>query len=621
MSELPRPLAAWSAALGLFPRHLALELGAWLPRLATVLGPLRARSTEGHHEPDGFDGLSRRGPYERLLPIEWALADEHPDEFARRATSGEQAFFRLAFRAPAGQRRCLALLDSGPSQLGTPRLAHLAALMVLERRAQEAKAEFLWGVLQQPPGRFLTGVTQSAVEHWMRARTPHEPTPADLEGWRDAFAASDGDDELWVLGGRRVERFERASLLTVAEVERSLHVQLRPRHAGQALREVRLPLPSDEVCTQLIRDPLKKEAPLGRGGRPATTLVFVAGGSRLLYGTGDGKLITHLIPGAPGFASQPMTWHAPKGEEVVAAGWDKGLLLVTLRQGSLRVNWYSKRGHLRGQGAWHLPLPQGVDGYGVAGHEPQVLGACVQAPGWRVVTSHGELVEVLPDRTYAVRKTNVAAVALHRGRLLTVERSGGEAYLEFLPSAPGANVKFPAPGRAVEKAGAVRVQLFHPAKERVTGLFSDLAAERGIITVRGIKPDAPVVFGFDNLAELTACVGLQVADGRWRVVRLRKNVDCVDLSVPAGATVHGVAIADPGDLPAVVAVEGDGCSVVLCTGKSVVRVVRAASRIVKMSVSPYSSHFAWEDAGGMVCVYSLRRQQVVLQLLTERGRR
>ena len=47
---------------------------------------------------------------------------------------------------------------------------------------------------------------------------------------------------------------------------------------------------------------------------------------------------------------------------MVAAGWDKGLLLVVHAQGSLRVAWYGKRGHRRGQGAWHLPLPLGVNG-------------------------------------------------------------------------------------------------------------------------------------------------------------------------------------------------------------------------------------------------------------------
>ena len=86
-----------------------------------------------------------------------------------------------------------------------------------------------------------------------------------------------------------------------------------------------LPLPGDEICTQLIRDPLRKEAPAARAGRPSTNFVFVAGGSRLLYGTPDG-LVTHLIPGAPGFASDPVDWALEKDEEVVAAGWDKGLL-------------------------------------------------------------------------------------------------------------------------------------------------------------------------------------------------------------------------------------------------------------------------------------------------------
>jgi hypothetical protein len=297
---------------------------------------------------------------------------------------------------------------------------------------------------------------------------------------------------------------------------------------------------------------------------------------------------------------------------------------------SMRVNWYGKRGPLRGQGAWHLPLSTGVNSprgnlrrvsaadreYEVAVHEKGVLGPCIQASGWRLVTSHGELCEMLPDRTYEVRKVNVAAVGLHRGRLLTVQREGSEAYIELVPNAPGANVRFPAPGPAVER-GEVRVQLFHPPKVKVVGVFQDLAAERGVITVRGIKPDSPVVFGFDNQAELTAAVGLQVSDGRWRVVRLRKNVDCADLIVPPFVKVHGVTCVEAGDEPAVVAIGTDETSVLLCTGKSTSTIARASSRIVRMTVSPYSSHIAWEESGGLVCVYSLRRKQIVLRLLTE----
>jgi hypothetical protein len=621
MSELPRPLEAWSSALGLFPRHLALELGTWLPRLSIALGPLSSHAIFGHDQPDGFDGLSRRGPYERLLAAEWALADEYPDEFNRRAVNGEHAFLRLAFRAPAGRRRCLALLDSGPSQLGAPRLAQLAALVVLERRAFDASTELQWAVLQQPPGELLSGVTRASVEHWMRARSPHEPTAADLDGWRAVFG--DGaDDEVWVLGGPHTARFEGASLLTVREAGAALSVELRPRHASAARREVSLPLPSDEVCTQLIRSPLRREAPLSKGLRPSTNFVFVAGGSRLLYGTRAG-LFTHLIPGSPGFAAPSTQWHVPKDEEPVAAGWDKGLLLVTMRGSStqpsreLRVCWFNKRGGLRGQGAWHLPLPHGVDGHGVAGHEANVFGACVQAPGWRVVTSRGDLVEVLPDRTYAVRKTNVAAVALPRGRLLTAERQRGEAYIEVLPPGPGASVKFPAPGRAVDVPAPVRVQLFHPPKQRVTGVFADLSSAKGIVTVRGVNAEAPVVFGYDSRAELGASIALPLEDGRWRVVRLRKEIDAADLAVPSDARVHGVVMVEPDDQPALLCVEGDGCTLALCTGKVMQRVVRAASRVVRVGVSPFSSHFAYEDAGGMVCVYSLRRQQVVLRLLTE----
>ena len=290
MSELPEPLRPWSVALSLFPRDLALELGAWLPRLSMAIGPLRSRDTEGFDEPDGFDGLSRRGPYERLLPAEWALAEAFPEEFIRRANSGEHAFFRLAFRTPAGNRRCLALLDCGPSQLGTPRLAQLAALMVLERRAREAGAEFLWGVLQQPAGRFLTGITASSVQHWLRARCATEPQPQGLSEWQLAFGGARADDETWLLGGQRLQQLRADNLLCIdPSEEAALYVDVVPRRGAR--REVRLPLPPDEVCTRLVRNPLKTEAAHGTTLRPASNLVFTGGGSRILYLTARGSIL------------------------------------------------------------------------------------------------------------------------------------------------------------------------------------------------------------------------------------------------------------------------------------------------------------------------------------------
>ncbi|MGZ3458625.1 MAG: hypothetical protein ACXU86_08980, partial [Archangium sp.] len=149
--RLPEALRPWAAHLSLLPEDLALSLGAHVARLAAALGPLRARDEREGGEPQGYDGLTRRGSPERLLMSEWLMALEAPDEFVRRAAFGEQAYLRPAFRQPRGGHRTVALLDAGPDQLGAPRIAHLALLVVLARRAEAVGASFSWAVLQSSP--------------------------------------------------------------------------------------------------------------------------------------------------------------------------------------------------------------------------------------------------------------------------------------------------------------------------------------------------------------------------------------------------------------------------------------------------------------------------------------
>ncbi len=613
MTALPEPLKPWAGVLQLFPDELAVGLGSWLPRLALAIGPLRARAEEGFDEPDGFDGLSRRGPYERLLPAEWALAQEFPEEFTRRAASGEHAFFRLAFRSPAGQRRCLALVDSGPSQLGTPRLAHLAALVVLERRAQEARAEFLWGVLQQPPGRCLTGISASSVEHWMQSRSALEPVATHYEGWQRFFGNEVPDDELWMIGGERVRKLSSASALVVHDSEEpSLRVDVRPR--GSSARQVCLALPSDELCTRLIRDPLRREAASTHTTRPTSKLLFIASGSRLLYCTAPDQLMLHVIPGAPGVGGASQTVNLPKGEQLLAVGWDRGLVTVGQQGTAEHWNWYSKSALLRGQGAWHLHASNSHPAMG----KPPDLGSCL-ASGW-FVTARGDLVGVEDNRTYRVASLNVAAVAVGRQRLVAVIRGEDEARIDVYPSVPGATLAVAAPTPQVAQRGAVRVQLFPAAREKVMSFSLDgsVSENGGKFHVRGVGPRAPIVFGFDNLSPLGVLVALGLSDGRWRVVQLRPTPQVVDLVLPEGATVIGAAQtgAQDNDAPGVLAIEKDGRTVTLFLGKTQRRLVRASARIINSTVSHFSSHLSMETEDGQLSVYSLRREQMVLRLNT-----
>ena len=73
------PDGPWAPLLGLLPPELGRSLGPWLDKLALAIGPLRARARTGSGVPDGFEGLSLRGPYDRLVLSEWALADALPE--------------------------------------------------------------------------------------------------------------------------------------------------------------------------------------------------------------------------------------------------------------------------------------------------------------------------------------------------------------------------------------------------------------------------------------------------------------------------------------------------------------------------------------------------------------
>src|SRR5262249_34562249 len=202
--NLPRSLAPWSRYLGIFPRETSLAIGPLVQRIALAIGPMKSLSISGAGDPDGFDDLARRGSYERLLASEWLLADEVPEEFARRAAMGEHVFLRIARREPSGSRVSMALFDAGPNQIGSPRIAHLAALIVLARRAEAAGSRFSWGVLQNPAMSILSSVSESDVLMLMAARNSKEATDQDICTWRSRCDGWKDLDDLWLIGGARV---------------------------------------------------------------------------------------------------------------------------------------------------------------------------------------------------------------------------------------------------------------------------------------------------------------------------------------------------------------------------------------------------------------------------------
>lgn len=262
--QLPDALKPWHPLLEGVAPELAEQLAAMLGRLQALVGPFRERTPNGPPEPDGLGDLHRRGPYERLLSSEWLLADEIPDEFLRRAAGGEHLFLAPQQRTRHSSRLIVALFDAGPRQLGAPRLAHLAMLILLARRAREADGELRWGILQRPA--WHEGLQGPAdLTRVLEARSWTAAEPAHWQTWQamiDALPAQ--PDERWLIGG------------TAEDAGISHGLQITPHLDGKALevalqqarsrRSLDLPLPPPAIGKRLL---LGQFAPMGLPGPQA----------------------------------------------------------------------------------------------------------------------------------------------------------------------------------------------------------------------------------------------------------------------------------------------------------------------------------------------------------------
>lgn len=344
MSGLPPALAPWAAPLAPFAPDLALALGKWARRLAPALGPMPGRRA-GAGEPDGFADLSRRGQYAQLLLSEWLLADELPDEFLRRAAAGEHLFLARARRERAAGQRSIALLDAGPGQLGAPRLAQLAVLVVLSARAAAAGAAFEWGVLQRRDLGLAEGFSPDLARRFLEARSDDPVSPEALTGWLELLPPAAARDDLWLVGGPGLLRApapaeaSRLLLDDVAEPD-ARQVRVVRESRGVARRELVLDLPPPADCVRLLRDPFGTErgAPVRLAERivPEAGLVFHPGGHRLALRLRGSHVLDVPIPNSPrAQAGRRRTAGVEPG--TVALGWDHRNRLVTVTVRGMRV--------------------------------------------------------------------------------------------------------------------------------------------------------------------------------------------------------------------------------------------------------------------------------------------
>ncbi|ANH68664.1 hypothetical protein [Mitsuaria sp. 7] len=285
--ELPSPLHRWRDWLGWFDLALAESLGDLVRRLQDLAGPVQARSGRADTQPEGLGDLRSRGPYDRLLTTEWLLADELPEEFLRRAAASEHLFLAPALKAMPTDRAVVALFDAGPLQLGAPRLAHLAAWVLLARRAADLGGTLRWGIVQQPGA--LHGAARSAdLARLMTSRTLTSASEVDRDAWRAVLSASGeshddsgqpgqdlSDAEVWWIGAPTPD------LAAPAGNERVLSFRLQwtsPQldvafAAPGATRRTTLPLPEEGLAARLMRADFKtpERSSSLQGARPKGT--------------------------------------------------------------------------------------------------------------------------------------------------------------------------------------------------------------------------------------------------------------------------------------------------------------------------------------------------------------
>ncbi|PHV04345.1 hypothetical protein CSQ96_26450 [Janthinobacterium sp. BJB412] len=301
MTALPAALQPWALWLNLFPPELAPAVGALLLRLDPLVGKLSTATLQRGSEPAGIGNIVRRGHYERLLMTEWVYADAEPDEFLRRAGSGE-----LLFNGPEPAQhqralRCVALFDAGPAQLGEPRLAHLALFILLARRAQQAGAQFSWGVWHQP-GLLYDDAGLAGLRRLIKARTL-QAAPADVAQQWEATLGGDLAD-CWLIGvaGDAPKQAGERVAIRRALSGKHLNVSLRQRRDHRTLQ---LELPDAPTGVRLLRKPFAPSVPPGvihhPGSRPSRAQAprFASGGKLICIPQINGGAIVYHLPQAP----------------------------------------------------------------------------------------------------------------------------------------------------------------------------------------------------------------------------------------------------------------------------------------------------------------------------------
>ncbi|HEX9996275.1 MAG TPA: hypothetical protein VGB45_03965 [Abditibacterium sp.] len=348
--NLPPALAPWAPFLEEFPLEVAPAVGEMARRLSQIIGPTGAGFDALNGEIDGYDGLSRRGSPDRMLMSDWILATEAPDEWARRAGENELSFLQLARKTPRHSASVAAIFDAGPGILGAPRLGQLAALLVLARRAREMGAELVWGIAQKSRGGTWRGLAPSGALALLEARGAAPATAQDLDVWRETLGAN---EEIWLVGAREIEGLalpHEAILRFDDPFDTGRALDVVAKRGGQ-VHSARLPLPTDRICTRLLRNPFGAVESVAVQSRrvkstykPKSPLIWL-NGHTLGAHTHSGGIAVFRVPSSPrGGVPKPKHYslhsHAPHHGHAphFICEWNGAILSAAVTPERLHIN-------------------------------------------------------------------------------------------------------------------------------------------------------------------------------------------------------------------------------------------------------------------------------------------
>lgn len=338
------PFDPWLPTLRGLTAELEQALGPWMPAVVAAVGPVAgARAADPTGEPVGWSGIANRGPYERLLLSEWALADAWPDEFLRRAAEREHLFLERDRREPRAAPLTVALFDAGPDQLGAPRLVQLALIVALASR-RGAPGRFVVGALHGDVG-FEPALDPASGRALGAARTRRTPERGWAEAWR---ARLEPDAELWVVGSEAATDppWGRANRVTVAEDVLTGQLQLKVVRADGAVGRATLPAPG-RVSASVLHDPFAPRVGVRADGAEVSAMyagarwLFVrrrAGPEDLLYAVASPDSVRSATKVLGKVAERGRVVGAAKNGRVAASVWVTDTELVVAGvQGSRHV--------------------------------------------------------------------------------------------------------------------------------------------------------------------------------------------------------------------------------------------------------------------------------------------